>query len=154
MRPASQNNQIFFLYSQNLILFLIIIIGGCTHFNPENKLNPSTQKKVERSYFSNGNLEYEAEFVNGKLDGTSKVWLEDGTLYSVSQYSNDQPHGTWKKFHPNGKLMFDVYYEYGQKHGNEKWFYENGSIKSEQEFDYGNPISGIIRWNIDGTLLY
>ena len=154
MRPASQNNQIFFLYSQNLILFLIIIIGGCTHFNPENDPNPSTQKKVERSYFSNGNLEYEAEFVNGKLDGTSKVWLEDGTLYSVSQYSNDQPHGTWKKFHPNGKLMFDVNYEYGQKHGNEKWFYDNGSIKSEQEFDYGNPISGIIRWNIDGTLLY
>jgi len=154
MRPASQNNQIFFLYSQNLILFLIIIIGGCTHFNPENDPNPSTQKKMERSYFSNGNLEYEAEFVNGKLDGTSKVWLEDGTLYSVSQYSNDQPHGTWKKFHPNGKLMFDVNYEYGQKHGNEKWFYENGSIKSEQEFDYGNPISGIIRWNIDGTLLY
>ena len=154
MRPASQNNQIFFLYSQNLILFLIIIIGGCTHFNPENDPNPSTQKKMERSYFSNGNLEYEAEFVNGKLDGTSKVWLEDGTLYSVSQYSNDQPHGTWKKFHPNGKLMFEVNYEYGQKHGNEKWFYENGSIKSEQEFDYGNPISGIIRWNIDGTLLY
>ena len=154
MRPASQNNQIFFLYSQNLILFLIIIIGGCTHFNTKNDPNPSTQKKVERSYFSNGNLEYEAEFVNGKLDGTSKVWLEDGTLYSVSQYSNDQPHGTWKKFHPNGKLMFDVNYEYGQKHGNEKWFYENGSIKSEQEFDYGNPISGIIRWNIDGTLLY
>ena len=154
MRPASQNNQIFFLYSQNLILFLIIIIGGCTHFYPENGPNPSTQKKVEQSYFSNGNLEYEAEFVNGKLDGTSKVWLKDGTLYSVSQYSNDQPHGTWKKFHPNGKLMFDVNYEYGQKHGNEKWFYENGSIKSEQDFDYGNPISGITRWNIDGTLLY
>ena len=154
MRPASQNNQIFFLYSQNLILFLIIIIGGCTHFKSENEPNPSTQKEVKQSFFSNGSLEYEAEFVNGKLDGTSKVWLEDGTLYSVSQYSNDQPHGTWKKFHPNGKLMFDVNYEYGQKHGNEKWFYENGSIKSEQEFDYGNPISGIIRWNIDGTLLY
>ena len=154
MRPASQNNQFIFLYSQIVILFLILIIGGCTHFNPENDPTPSIQKKVERSYFSNGNLEYEAEFVNGKLDGTSKVWLEDGTLYSVSQYSNDQPHGTWKKFHPNGKLIFDVNYEYGQKHGNEKWFYENGSIKSEQEFDYGNPTSGIIRWNIDGTLLY
>ena len=154
MRTASENNQIFFLYSQILILFLIIIIGGCTHFNPENDPNPSTQKKVERSYFSNGNLEYEAEFVNGKLDGTIKVWLEDGTLYSVSKYSNDQPHGTWKKFHPNGKLMFEVNYEYGQKNGYEKWYYENGSIKSEQEFDYGNPMSGINRWNIDGTLLY
>ena len=153
MRPASQNNQFIFFYSQNLILFLIII-GGCTHFKPANEPNPSTQKKVERSYFSNGNLEYEAEFVNGKLDGTSKVWLEDGTLFSVSQYSNDHPHGNWKKFHPNGKLMFAVNYEYGQKHGVEKWYYENGQVKSEQEFEYGNAKSGIIRWNFDGTLLY
>ena len=153
MRPASQNNQFIFFYSQNLILFLIII-GGCTHFKPENDPNLSTQKKVEQSYFSNGNLEYEAEFVNGKLDGISKVWLEDGTLYSVSQYSNDQSHGAWKKFHPNGKLMFAVNYEYGQKHGVEKWYYENGQVKSEQEFEYGNAKSVIIRWNFDGTLLY
>ena len=154
MRPASQNFPYIFFYSQNLILFLILIISGCNHINNRNEPNLSSQKKVEQSYFSNGNLEYEAEFVNGKLDGISKVWLEDGTLYSVSQYSNDQSHGAWKKFHPNGKLMFEVNYEYGQKHGYEKWYHENGSIKSEQEFDYGNPTSGIIRWNIDGTLLY
>ncbi|MBC8256830.1 MAG: hypothetical protein H8E85_05925 [Candidatus Marinimicrobia bacterium] len=135
-------------------MFLILIIGGCTHFKPENKPNVALQKTVERSYFSNGNLEYEVEFVNGKLDGISKVWAEDGTLYSVSQYSNDQPNGKWKKFHPNGNLMFEVNYEYGQKHGTEKWYYENGQVKSEQEFEYGNANSGIIRWNFDGTLLY
>ena len=129
-------------------------MGGCTHFKPENDPNPSIQKEVKQSVFSNGNLEYEAEFVNGKLDGTSKVWLEDETLYSVSQYSNDQPHGAWKIFHPNGKLMFVVNYEYGEKHGTEKWYYENGQVKSEQEFEYGNAKSGIIRWNFDGTLLY
>ena len=154
MRPASQNNQFIFFYSQILILFLILIISGCTHINNRNKPNLSSQKKVERSYFSNGNMEYEAEFVNGKLDGISKVWLEDGTLFSVSQYSNDHPHGNWKKFHPNGKLMFELNYEYGEKHGTEKWYYENGQVKSEQEFEYGNAKSGIIRWNFDGTLLY
>jgi len=154
MRPTSQNIRFFIFYSQIIILFLILMMSGCTHFKSGNEPNLSTQKKVERSYFSNGNLEYEAEFVNGKLDGTSKVWLEKGTLYSVSQYSNDQPHGIWKKFHPNGKLMFAVNYEYGQKHGHEKWYYENGNIKSEQEFDYGNAKSVIIRWNFDGTLLY
>ena len=154
MRPASQNIRFFIFYSQIIILFLILMMSGCTHFKPGNEPNPSIQKEVERSYFSNGNLEYEAEFVNGKLDGVSKVWLEDGTLYSVSQYSNDQPHGAWKKFHPNGKLLFAVNYEYEEKHGTEKWYYENGQVKSEQEFDYGNAKSGIIRWNFDGTLLY
>ena len=154
MRPALQNIRFISFYSQIIILFLYLMISGCTHFKPENESNPSTQKEVKQSFFSNGNLEYEAEFVNGKLDGTSKVWLEDGTLFSDSQYSNNQPHGAWKKFHPNGKLMFAVNYEYGQKHGYEKWYYENGTIKSEQDYDYGNAKSGIIRWNFDGTLLY
>jgi len=132
MRPASQNFPYIFFYSQNLILFLILIISGCNHINNRNEPNLSSQKKVERSYFSNGNLEYEAEFVNGKLDGISKVWLEEGTLFSVSQYSNDHPHGNWKIFHPNGKLMFELNYEYGEKHGTEKWYYENCLVNSEQ----------------------
>ena len=154
MRPVSQNIRFFIFYSQIIILFLYLMISGCTHFKPVNDPYPSTQKEVEQSFFYNGNLEYEAEFVNGKLDGKSQVWLEDGTLYSISKYSNNQPHGIWKKFHPNGKLMFEVNYEYGQKHGLEKWYYDNGNLKSEQEFDFGISISEITRWNIDGTLIY
>ena len=154
MRPTSQNIKFFIFYSKIIIIFLILMMSGCTHFKSGNKPNPSTQKEVKQSFFSNGNLEYEAEYFNGKLDGASKVWLEDGTLYSISKYSNNQPHGIWKKFHSNGKLMFEVNYEYGQKHGLEKWYYENGNLKSEQEFDFGISISKITRWNIDGTLIY
>ena len=154
MRPTSQNIRFFIFYSQIIILFLILMINGCTHFKPGNEPNPSTQKEVKQSFFSNGNREYEAEFINGKLDGKSQLWLEDGTLFSISKYSNNQPHGIWKIFHPNGGLMFEVNYEYGQKHGVEKWYYENGNLKSEQEFDFGISISEITRWNIDGTLIY
>ena len=72
MRPASQNSRFIIFYSQIIILFLYLMISGCIHFKSGNKPNPSTQKKVEQSYFSNGNLEYEAEYINGKLDGTVK----------------------------------------------------------------------------------
>ena len=154
MRPASQNFTYIFFYSQNLILFLILIMSGCTHFKPGNEPNPSIQKEVERSYFSNGNLEYEAEYINGKLDGISRVWSEDSSLLSESEYSHGQPHGTWKKFHPNGSLMYEVQYEFGQKHGDEKWYYENKQLKSEQKFSYGKSETEIVRWNVDGTILY
>ena len=154
MRPTSQNIRFIIFFSQIIILFLIIMISGCTHFKPRNKPNFSAQKEIKQSFFSNGNLEYEAEFINGKLDGKSQVWLEDGTLYSISKYSNNQPHGIWNKFHPNGKLMFEVNYEYGEKHGMERWYYDNGNLKSEQEFDFGISILEITRWNIDGTLIY
>ena len=96
MRPTSQNIRFFIFYSQIIILFLILMMSGCTHFKPGNEPNSSTQNELKQSFFSNGNLEYEAEFVNGKLDGTSKVWLEDGILYSIAKYSNNHPHGIWK----------------------------------------------------------
>ena len=154
MRPASQNIRFFISYSQIIILFLCLIFTGCTLLNNKNEPQLPNKRIVERSYFQNGAIEFETEYVNGKLDGKSQLWLEDGTLYSISKYSNNQPHGIWKKFHPSGKLMFEVDYEYGQKHGVEKWYYENGQVKSEQEFEYGNAKSVIIRWNFDGTLLY
>ena len=119
MRPISQNIRFFIFYSQ-IILFLYLIFTGCTQLNKKNEPQLLNNKIVERSYFQNGALEFETEYINGKLDGKSQVWLEDGTLYSISKYSNNQPHGIWKKFHPNGKLMFEVNYEYGQKHGVEK----------------------------------
>ena len=154
MRPASQNIRFFILCSQIIIILLYLTFTGCTQLNKKNEPQLLNKMIVERSYFQSGALEFEAEYVNGKLDGKSQVWLEDGTLYSISIYSNNQPHGIWKKFHPNGKLMFEVNYEYGQKHGLEKWYYDNGNLKSEQEFDFGISISKITRWNIDGTLIY
>jgi len=153
MRAISQKIRFIIFYPQ-IIFLLCLIFTGCTQFNKNNVPQLSNNKIVKRSYFQNGALEFEAEYVNGKLDGKSTVWLDDGTLYSISKYSNNQPHGIWKKFHPNGKLMFEVNYEYGQKHGLQKWYYENGNLKSVQEFDFGISISEITRWNIDGSIIY
>ena len=74
--------------------------------------------------------------------------------YSKSEYSNGQPHGVWIIFHPNGALMHEVHFEYGLKHGAEKWYYENEQLKSEQNFSYGKPVTDMIRWNPDGSILY
>ena len=154
MRAGSQIKLFFYCNPITLFLFLFLLSAGCTHLGIRSKASNPVKKDVERSYYQNGNLEYEAEFINGKLDGTSRVWSEDGNLYSKSEYSNDQPHGVWIIFHSNGVLMHEVQYEYGQKHGVEKWYYENGQLKSEQEFSYGKPVTDMIRWNPNGTLLY
>ena len=154
MRSISQNFLFYFLNPLNIILFLFFIIIGCTYVGLVNKSVPLPTIDVERSYFPNGNIEYEAEFINEKLDGTSRVWLEDGTLLSVSEYSNGQPHGHWKTFHPNDTLKHETTYFHNQKHGYEKWYYENGQLKSEQKFNYGEAETEIIRWNSDGTILY
>ena len=155
MRAVSQKKPFTFIKAFSTVLFLLFLFAaGCIHFIPVDSPAPPPQIDVERSYYPNGNLEYEAEFVNGKLDGTSSVWSENGTLLSVSEYSNGQPHGVWKIFHPNEKLKYKTTYFHSQKHGYERWYYENGQLKSEQKFNYGKAETEIIRWNLDGTILY
>ena len=154
MRYVSQNFPFTFMNLLKTILFLLLIITGCTHLGVVDNPSPSLNIDVEQSYFSNGNIEYEAEFVNGKLDGFTRVWLEDGTLISESEYSNDQAHGLWIKYHLLGSIKYKVRYEYGKKHGYERWFYENGQVKSEQQFLHGQPEKEITRWKPDGTLVY
>ena len=154
MRAMSQKFPFTFINTFNTILFLFFITSGCTYFEFIEKSAPPPNIDIERSYFPNGNIEYEAKYINDKLDGLSRVWLEDGTLISESEYSNGQPHGLWMQYHPNGSIKYEVYYEYGKKTGDEKWFYKNGQIKSKQTFISGKPETEITRWKLDGTLVY
>ena len=139
-------------YKTTLILFLVLT--GCTYLKTVKKPLPPIDNDIIQSYFPSGNIEYEAKYLNGKLDGYSRTWFENGKISSESKYSYGQPHGKWKKFHPDGSIMYEVHYEYGKKNGFEKWFYNNGQIKSEQNFVHGQIDGGITRWQLDGTLIY
>ena len=135
-------------YTIQLFFFTAIALLSCYK-------TPSKSKTiVERSYFNNGNLEYEATYLNGKLDGISRVWYEDGALLSESNYNNGIPHGEWKIYYKNQSIKYEGTYEYGAKFGYEKWFYENGQLKSKQKFIMGKPLAEITRWKPDGTLIY
>ena len=154
MRAASQKNPYTFIKAYSIVFFLLLLFVACTRLGFVDSPAPQLHIDVERSYFPNGNLEYEAEFINEKLDGTSRVWSENGTLLSASEYSNGQPHGVWKIFHPNQKLKYETTYFHSQKHGYEIYYYDNGQLKSEQKFSYGKSETEIVRWNVDGTILY
>ena len=131
-----------------------IMVSNCAHIDGYGVADSPSTTYTEVSFYSNGQKEYAAEYLNGKLDGTSRQWSEDGTLISESEYSNDKLHGIWKKYYANEKMMYEAIFFHGQKHGKEKWFYENGNEKSEQSFHYGEPSSIIIRWHPDGSILY
>ena len=149
MRPSSQ----FFLSKVQLLSKIYIIcflVSGCAYIGNQTNLTTHT----EYSYYPNGQIEYAAEYVNGKLDGTSRFWHEDGTLISESEYSNGKPHGIWKKYFSNKTIMHETSYFHGQKHGIEKWYYENGQIKSEQTFQFDIPIDDQIRFYPDGSIIY
>ena len=139
---------------KNFYLIFLFLFVSCNQLNQLSDFNWKKNKQIKKSFFANGNLEYTSELFNGKLNGTTTVWLENGTIFSTSQYSNSIPHGKWKKFHPSGILMFELTYVYGKKDGYEKWYHENGKIKSEQYFKNGESKLEIVRWDQNGNLIY
>ena len=154
MRAVSQKYPYTFIKTFSTVLFLLFLFSGCTYLGLKDSPATTSHTDIKRSYFPNGNLEYEAEFINKKLDGTSRLWSEEGTLLSVSEYINGQPHGVWQTFHSNEKLKYETTYFHSRKHGYERYYYENSQLKSEQKFIYGKPETEIVRWNVDGTILY
>jgi len=137
----------------NLISYFILLTS-CNQFSISKKPDHNPNKNIQESFFANGNIEYRAEFLNGKLDGTTKVWHEEGYIFSISEYSNGFPNGKWRKFYSNGNLMFEENYIFGKKNGFERWYHENGNIKSEQHFKDGKQDANIIRWDLDGNIIY
>ena len=136
------------------LISCFILLTSCNQFSISNKPDHNPNKNIQESFFANGNLEYRAEFLNGKLDGITKVWHVDGYLFSSSEYSNGLPNGKWRKFYSNGNLMLEESYIFGKKNGFERWYHENGNIKSELHFKDGKQDAKIIRWDLDGNIIY
>ena len=133
---------------------IIIIVGNCSHIKDLNNSELPSRIYTEFSYYPNGQKEYAANYLNGKLDGISHHWADDGSLISESAYSHGKLHGIWKKYYENGNTRYKAHYFHGQKHGEEIWYYENGHVKSEQSFHYGVSAGTIIRWHPDGSIIY
>ena len=153
MRYMSQIKSIVFLMN----LFISMIFASFILLSCANRLDSGKSElkmDTEYSYYPGGQLEFSAEYINGKLDGLSKHWSKDGNLISETQYSNGQLHGFWKKYFSNHKLSYECYFFHGQKHGNERWYHENGQMKSEHTFHYGISQNDMMRWRPDGTILY
>ena len=116
-----------------------------------NKLNNST---IHQSFHSNGEIEYEAEYINGIPSGIVKYWNIKGELISISNYENGKLHGIYISFFENGKKASMVEYFYGKYHGEYETYHANGKIKSNQIFEYGEPITKLLRFDEQGIRIY
>ena len=144
-----------YLLKLTAALFIILIISGnCARMGNRKVAESPYQVYTEVSYYPSGQQEYSAEYLNGKLDGLSRHWSEEGHLISESEYSHGKLHGIWKKYYENGNTRYKAHYFHGQKHGEEIWYYENGQVKSEQSFHYGVSAGTIIRWHPNGSIIY
>src|SRR5690606_41802527 len=88
---------------------------------------------TRRSSDLNGQMAEQAHYINGKLEGISKIFSEKGVLIKEFTYKNDILHGMSKYYDANGQMLAEGAFRNDQKHG--IWnFYENGILKEEKDF--------------------
>ena len=141
------------------ILYIILfLLPSCTTNQEKikksifNQIKDKVDTNIE--YYSNGNIKFEIQRFNNKLDGCSKYWSKSGYLINQVCYENDILHGEWKEYHSNGKTKYVVSYSHGLKDSFEIWYHENGIMKSKTLFKNGKKDSKTIRWDRNGNLVY
>lgn len=130
-------------------------------------------------YYPDGKVQQTIAYNDGKKDGLSKEFDEDGNIISMLEYNNDflisrerinridnkgLKQGEWKEFYPNGSIKSEKTYKDDMLHGYYKEYdnrgklvltmlYENGAIvKSNVEDEPDIEIGN--KYNNEGKLVY
>lgn len=94
-------------------------------------LNSTPYSGTYQTYYADGALKMETNFVEGKKEGECKLYFENGKLNEVRSYRNNEMNGTWLTFNNLGVKVAEASYDNGKKDGN--WFVwdDEGNLKYE-----------------------
>lgn len=104
------------------------------------------------SYFSDGSIEEQKNYKEGKLHGSVKVFHYNGQLKIDANYRFGNLHGLWKDYVIDGNLNSEIEYVDGYKNGISN-FYNNGKILLESNF-LRDELNGLYReYDKYGTII-
>ena len=78
---------------------------------------------------------------NKQLNGTYKIYFNDGNIYFEVTYKNNELNGQYKKYYNNGQVMIEATYKDGKLDGVYKEYNRNGSIEIEEVYK-NNELNG------------
>src|ERR1041384_6587613 len=81
--------------------------------------------------------EEKSGFVNGKKEGESDTWFENGTLQSKRFYFNGEKDGTHYGWYENGAKRFEYNFENGLNTGLHSEWYLNGYLAKKTTYKNG-----------------
>ena len=119
-------------------------------------------------YYPSGKIRQIIHYRNGKKQGVSKEFDENGTVITIYEYHNDymtareyinrlnangEKHGTWKTFYPDGTLKEEEYYKNGILDGATKLYSEKGNPIGGRTYRDGKIIEEGIQMVVEPILL-
>ena len=64
-----------------------------TKLKKEYFINAGKKEGIYKSYYKNGQLKYEVNYIDGKKNGIEKSYYIDGQLFKEVNYINDKKEG-------------------------------------------------------------
>jgi antitoxin component YwqK of YwqJK toxin-antitoxin module len=84
-----------------------------------------------------------AEYVDGILDKTSRIYNGAGQLTQEVQFSGGRHHGQYRTWWDNGQLKEIGAFSQGSRVGLCRWYGEDGELT--QQHDYGSALLTCVR---------
>lgn len=81
-------------------------------------------------WFENGALSECRHYVNGKKEGTHFGWYSNGTPRFIYHFVNDDFNGEYTEWYTNGQLFRQQNFVAGHENGRQRIWFESGKIKS------------------------
>lgn len=91
------------------------------------------------SWFDNGNKEYEATYVDGKLEGVATAWHRNGKRWTEEHYQHGVRHGTRLNWDEKGRLRGEEHYYEGKSDGTWTIWKPDGTVEWQGHFNRGQP---------------
>lgn len=80
-------------------------------------------------YEHNGAVEDRTLYKDGKFEGQSISYREDGTVFQINTYENHDLHGPMIRFYPSGDTIMYSMYNKGKRNGDYRAYHPNGTVR-------------------------
>jgi len=89
---------------------------------------------VIEGYDAQGKLEGKANYKDGKMNGSSKLYYPSGKLQSEATFKDNVQDGVQKDYFEDGKVKLELPYKNGKPEGLGRSYYPNGKEKKKMNF--------------------
>lgn len=97
----------------------------------------------------NGQVKFLVKVKDGKQDGLTTYWYENGQKIREENWKDGKQDGLWTKWHENGQKEYEKNYRDGKLDGFQTHWYENGQKKGEGKVKDGKLIEAV-HWKPNG----
>jgi antitoxin component YwqK of YwqJK toxin-antitoxin module len=92
-------------------------------------------------YYDNGQVKSEEKYKEDKVDGESLMYYDNGQLAVQQNFKNGSPEGEWREWYDNGQERKFEKFVNGKKEGEHKAYHKEGQVKSIANFKQDRLIS-------------